>query len=452
MVTALGLSASLVGSTALASPNHDTLLPVPVPDIEGPLPGEAPGDPDADDIEDTHPYFASTEDLESHGYVEEEFLVSGTANQYSDGETASEHTYETRLLVRRPADPDDSNGTALAEWQNVSAGHDLDALWGPSAEHIMRSGYTWVGVSAQDVGVSHLTEWSPARYGQLDVTDGGAVEDDQLSYDIFSQAAQAVRTDDDLTGGIKPEQVLALGASQSAGRMTVYYEQILPHIEPVFDGYGFMVGDAPSGDRPEPVFQVLAETDVVGTEPGADTDTFRSWEVAGTAHSGWAGREARKEAEERDFGEQPEFDCVEPPYSRAPLHHVLNASYDHLGTWAEGGEAPSGAEPISRTEEGEIIRDEDGFAEGGIRLSQVEVPTALDTGINAPADPDDFFCVLFGSHEPFDEDELAERYPVHGQYVSAVNRAENVNVQEGYITRADSKQNRRDAARFGISD
>ncbi|WP_236567935.1 MULTISPECIES: alpha/beta hydrolase domain-containing protein [unclassified Nocardiopsis] len=446
LLTALGISAALTAPAASAA--EQAPVPVPVPRVEGPLPGGLPGDPGADDVEDTYPFFATTEDLAAHGYVEEEFVVSGTANRYSDGEAVSEHPYRTRLLVRRPADPRDSNGTALAEWQNVTAGNDLDALWGPSAEHVMRSGYTWVGVSAQHVGVDHLTRWSPARYGDLDVTDGGTVGDDQLSYDVFAQAARALRSSGRLTGGIGVDQVLAIGASQSARRMTSYYEEVLPHTEPVFDGYAFVVGPAPSpADRPEPVFQVLSETDVAGSRPVPDTDAFRRWEVAGTAHSGWAGRQARREIEERDFGGQAEYDCARPPFSRAPLHHVLNASYDHLSAWAMDGTPPPSAEPIERDALGRIARDADGFALGGIRLSQVEVPRALNTGANAPAGPDSYFCALFGTHVPFDEAELAERYPSRGRYVSEVNRVESANLRQGYVTRADSLANRREAAR-----
>ena len=443
---AVGVSIALTTSTAWASP--DDPLPVPVPHVEGPLPGTAPGDPDAGDIEDTHPFFATTEDLDAHGYVEEEFTISGTARQYSEEADGSEHPYRTRVVVRRPSEEQDSLGAALVEWQNVSAGNDLDALWGPSAEHIMRSGYTWVGVSAQNVGVSHLSGWSHARYGDLDVTDGGTVGDDELSYDIFSQAAQALRSPNSgLSGGLDFDRVLAIGASQSAGRMTVYYEEVLPRIEPVFDAYGFIVGQAPEANRAEPVFQVLSETDVVGGTPVEDTENLRVWEVAGTAHSGWAGREARREAEERDFGAQPEYECAEPPFSRAPLHHVLNASYDRLDTWAAEGTAPPSAEPITRTSAGAIVRDDDGHAEGGIRLSQVEVPRALNTGVNTPSDPESFFCALFGSHVPFDEEELAERYSGHGAYTTAVNRQESANLRDGYITREDSAQNRRDALR-----
>ena len=56
--------------------------------------------------------------------------------------------------MRRPVDATDFNGTVLMEWQNVTAGYDLDALWNPL--HTTRAGYAWIGVSAQRVGVDQL--------------------------------------------------------------------------------------------------------------------------------------------------------------------------------------------------------------------------------------------------------------------------------------------------------
>ncbi|MFV2195564.1 alpha/beta hydrolase domain-containing protein [Nocardiopsis sp. LOL_012] len=459
--TVFAVGAGLVLTAPLASaapppaePSAEGLVPVPVPEVEGPLPGAAPGDPAADSIEDTYPFFATDADLDRYDYVEEEFFISGTAHQYADGAVASEHPYETRVVVRRPERRWDSNGTALIEWQNVTAGHDLDALWSPSADHIMREGYTWVGVSAQNVGVSHLTEWSPARYGDLDVTDGGTVEDDQLSYDVFAQAAQELRSSDSaLAGGIDLDQFLAIGASQSSNRMTIYYEEILPYVEPVFDGYGFMVGSAPVNDRPEPAFQVLSETDInlpffVLPE---ETDTLRRWEVAGASHAGAGGREAREAVVARDLGEETAADCARPPFSRVPMHHVLNSAYDHLSAWAAGGTAPPAADPIVRNAEGGAARDEDGHALGGIRLSQVEVPIALNTGVNTGATQESaFFCTLYGSHEPYAEAELDELYRSHGSYVRQVARTERQNVRDGYITLADSLHNRVEAARSDV--
>ena len=82
--------------------------------------------------------------------------------------------YRTRVDRPPPGVADEFNGTVLVEWQNVTAGYDLDALW--NRRHL-REGYAWVGVSAQRVGVNQLRGWSPTRYGTLDVTGGGAFHD-----------------------------------------------------------------------------------------------------------------------------------------------------------------------------------------------------------------------------------------------------------------------------------
>ena len=62
----------------------------------------------------------------------------------------------------------------------------------------------------------------------------------------------------------------------------------------MFDGYGFVVGTAPTRVGAEPVFQVLSETDVRTPTARPDTDQFRRWEVAGGAHSGCAGQVYRR--------------------------------------------------------------------------------------------------------------------------------------------------------------
>ena len=110
----------------------------------------------------------------------------------------SGHPYKTRLVVRRPKSPDRFNGTVVIEWNNVTAGRDLDIDWFQAGAYFVRAGYAWIGVSAQRVGVNHLREWSPARYGSLDVTHGGTIDDEALSYDIFSAVARAVRDPGDV--------------------------------------------------------------------------------------------------------------------------------------------------------------------------------------------------------------------------------------------------------------
>jgi hypothetical protein len=298
------------------------------------------------------------------------------------------------------------------------------------------------------VGVDQLRGWSPTRYGDLDVTGGGRFTADQLSYDIFAQAAQALRrpAGTDPMGPLHVENVLGIGASQSAGRMTVYYDAVLPQVEAVFDGYGFIVGSAPRREGDEPVFQVLSETDVRTPDRPADTDGFRRWEVAGAAHSGWHGSAYRQPIVERDLGPQPPYACDRPPLSRVPLHHVVAAAYDHLVRWVETGTPPPTAEPLAFNPDGTKARDEHGLALGGIRLSQVEVPTALNTGDNGG----DLFCRLFGTHVPFDEAQLDQLYPHHGGYVLGVARADIAALRAGHILPADARANLVEAARSEV--
>ena len=71
----------------------------------------------------------------------------------------------------------------------------------------------------------------PTRYSKL------SHPGDSYSYDIFSQAGQAIRDNAKVVlGGLKPKRVLATGESQSAGRLTTYIDAVHPVVE-VYDGY-----------------------------------------------------------------------------------------------------------------------------------------------------------------------------------------------------------------------
>ena len=174
---------ALISAAALAASLHTRTdaAGVPAPTVTGPIASVAVGDASHD-----YPFFAAIVDLKARGWVEEEFFVEGTANRYTiqGQETAavrdSGHPYKTRILVRRPASASAFNGTVVVEWNNVTAGRDLDIDWFQSYDHFIRSGYAWVGVTPQRVGVEALKVWNAKRYGTLDVTHGGAVPNDDL--------------------------------------------------------------------------------------------------------------------------------------------------------------------------------------------------------------------------------------------------------------------------------
>jgi hypothetical protein len=261
----------------------------PAPTVTGPIAATSPGDPGHD-----YPFHASAIDLKAQGFIEEEFFIEGTANRYSTPQQAtativdSGHPYKTRIVVRRPVSAARFNGTAIVEWNNVTAGRDLDIDWFQTHEHLLRSGYAWVGVSAQRVGVEALKVWNAKRYGTLDVTHGGAVANDDLSYDIFAQAGQAVRAPGKvrLMGDLKVARLFATGHSQSAGRLGNYVNSVHP-LAKVFDAVILHGGGGRvRADLDIPVWKLLAETDVqnqaINRQP--DTNRFRTWEVAGDSH------------------------------------------------------------------------------------------------------------------------------------------------------------------------
>jgi hypothetical protein len=393
-----------------------------------------------------HPFYSQAEWLAPHGYVEEEFFLAGTANRYDVAAgtiTDGGHPYRTRMVVRRPASQSDFNGTVLLEWQNVTAGYDLDALWSPVRQYLVDEGYAWVGISAQRVGVNHLREWSPTRYGSLDVTDGGAITDDAISYDIFGQAAQAIRSPAgiDPMGGLEVREIIGKGASQSAARLTPFYNAVQPLHEPVIDLLYLAVGGGETrSDSPIPIFRILAETDVIssvarGAEVQPDTDRHRRWEVAGTSHSGYAGFVGRMEVFERDQGSQPVIPtCDRPAYSRVPLQNVMHAAYDHMVRWIREGTTPPSAPLMTRTEEG-IARNELGLGLGGIRLPELAVPVAYNTGINSGSG----FCRLYGSHEPMGAETLRSLYRDEAEYLAEVRSSAEENVSAGFLLPRDAE-------------
>jgi Alpha/beta hydrolase domain len=442
-----------VGILALAALASAAVAVVPHPVVTGPIPSSvAPGNPSHD-----YPFFATNLDLASNGYIEQEFFVEGTANRYNTPTLTttngidptgtvidSGHPYKTRIVVRRPISAARFNGTVLVEWLNVTNGYDVEADWFQSYEHFMRSGYAWVGVSAQQAGVNFMRSWS-ARYASLDVTQGGSITNDALSYDIYSQVAQAIRTPGavDVLGGLPWQRIIATGHSQSGGRLTTYYNSIqkLAGVYDAFVMHGPITGSPTRTDLGLKVFKILSETDVPGQARQADTNEYRTWEIAGTSHVDFQRTLAGGPIEARDLPTPPVLNCSLPPWSRIPFHYALNAVYDHLVDWMTKGILPPTAPGLTILPGGPpfvIARDSFGNALGGIRLSQHAVPTATNQGVNpGPAFAGANCPTNRGFSVPFDSATLATLYPSHDAYFNMVVRVSKQNAINGYILLPD---------------
>jgi hypothetical protein len=477
---------------------------VPSATVTGPMKGTVPpGDPSHD-----YPYLSSVDDLAKYAVVEEEYFVEGTANRYTTPPAAtgavvdSGHHYRSRVIVRRPIAAVRFNGTVVVEWNNVTPGHDLDIDWLQAHDYWMRTGYAWVGVSAQRVGVEALKVWNAKRYGTLDVTDGGSITNDDLSYDIFAQVAQAIRHPGSMSllPGLRVERIIATGHSQSAARLGTYVNSIHP-IAPVFDaivlhGGGGRVRDDLTNVK---VFKLLAETDVINSQAAVrqpDTANFRSWEVAGDSHVDTQFTFSSQKLSRRDGNPQaPGFTaggrggatpaggaaarggaaqgavatsatrnvelpagvlmgantsaCDKAPYSHVPFYHVMGAAFDHLVRWVKDGTPPPSAPKIQTSQDGPpgvVVRDAHGNGLGGIRLAEIAVPTGINSGQNSGPG----FCRLFGSHYDFDAPTLASLYPTHDAYVSAVRASTEQNLKAGYILKADADATIADAERSAV--
>jgi hypothetical protein len=416
------------------------------------------------------------------GYEQSEYFLSGTANAYvpfssltTNGQwsvtPSSSAPYVTRVVVNRPIDPSKFNGTVVVEWLNVSGGLDDAPDWVLMHNELIRDGYAWVGVSAQAVGIDALISNYPARYGSL--SDPG----DSYSYDIFSQAGQAVWDNSaQLLGGLTPRHVLAVGESQSADRLTTYIDAVAPLVN-VYNGFlvHSRIGTpAPLSQSPQavvnvptsvqfrtdtstPVFEFETETDVSGTtlyDRQPNTNQFRLWEVAGASHYDYYGLFVGptdtgdgQGAVANLAGTQNPPDAITglgtcaDPINTGGTHWVLNAAIWWLNQWVTNGAAPP-IPPLMQvtSQPGQPVvfaTDANGDVLGGVRTPEVDVPVSTLSGVGNSGGLAGF-CALFGRTLPFSAQKIASLYPTHLQFVLQWDTATFQDLLGGYLLLPDA--------------
>jgi len=429
---------------------------------------------------------AAAVDLAAAGYTEHEFYATGQAHRYRGALRAAQATaqvidggwpYRTRVLVRTPKAAQ-FNGTLAVEWANVTMGQDVDFAFAESYAHLLREGYAVAVVSAQRVGVERLKTWSPQRYGDLNVaadsTDPKTGEQidvcpagtpctggDPLSWDIMTQVSKALK---DNAGpaqplpGLKVRQVLALGESQSAMRLSLYYNAIHPHYN-FFDGFVFLdLAQQMRADLRTPAISVNSESLEAWLPPPTTSQYTRVWEVAGTSHASYYAVNYVDKLLLRDksvlgpngpmtftqmMGSQ---NCkLTPLFSKVDTGLVLNAAIDGVRQWALAGKAAAPTRQFQRDANNAVKRDADGKILGGVRLAQFTVPTAY-TAQNGPGG-----CLLAGHHRDFTAEELKQRYGSPQAYASKVRAVMQQAAAQGYVLHQDAKAAIEIAKGVGIS-
>jgi Alpha/beta hydrolase domain len=452
--------------------------------------------PEAKPVEGAPMLMTGAYDVATLGYTKDEYFVSGVANSFSapqpltpDGRwTASVSgtaPYRTRIVVMRPTDTAKFNGTVIVEWLNVSGGLDAPADWFMAHREIVRSGYAYVAVSAQKVGVEggaslgadmSLKKINPTRYASL------SHPGDAFAFDIFSQAGRLVRRarGKGILGPLIAKHVIAAGESQSAHFLTTYVNAIDPKAK-VYDGFlihSRFGGSAPLDGssiiggkissypqlvkfRPDlrvPLLTVITETDLVGTgrqgyyvarQP--DAKNLRTWEIPGTAHADTymlqvapidtgtapiAAIAAAYKPSDNLMGMK-----VAKPINSGPQHHyVVQAAFAALNRWVATGKPAPAAQPISLTSDAPpaLVIDAGGHAEGGIRTPWVDVPAKRLSGTGNGGN---IMAALFGSSEPFDAQTLSRLYPGgKPEYLSRFKVSLDAAIDKGFLLSADREE------------
>ena len=461
---------------------------IPLPRVTGPLP-ERP---------DSYPFGGAAHtrvptNLTAIGYVEEEFLVSGTANVYDWPKPGPavvrtpDAPYTTRVLIRRPANRARFSGIAIVEMLNPSNLVDLNIGWAISQKQIARAGDAWVGITAKPVSVRSLKAFDQARYAPLSwanplpVTDprncatvprdSERTTENGLVWDVHRQVGAWLKSSEKtnpLSYGQPKTAVthlIAWGYSQSGGFLYTFLTEIHPldiqeRIRPLFDGYLIGVASGPSpihqcagaipADDPRrqikdanvPVIRVMTQSDYLPSIrarlPDGDAwpNRMRNYEIAGSAHA---------TPDELNFAATPDdiikaqrpvppMACNEGPRSRFPNSIAFNAILENLELWIRKGVAPPPSQNIEVGNNKPFL-DKVGNVRGGMRSPYVDVPTSV-WHANATGES---FCRIAGYEVPFEAEQLRALYPTKAAYEQAVEANVAELVKQRSIPAADGK-------------
>lgn len=495
LVTSLGVTAAGPASAVTA-----------VPEVTGPLPVSA----------GSYPFGAADhqlvpQDLARDGYVEEEFLVSGSANVYSwpaPGPAVVRTPaapYTTRVLVRRPARASHFSGNVVVEMLNPSNLFDLNIGWAMMHRQLIDNGDAWVGITVKPVSVVALQTFDPVRYGDLSMAnplplddprncaepitvirgDSSRTTENGLVWDIYTQVGGWLRSADPTNpltyqGRRSPEYLYGFGYSQTGGYLYNYINGIQPLVvqadgRPMYDGYivavagGAFVGAVamnqcepppPLGDPRRqftnvgvPIIHVMSQSDYLigigARRPDSDQppDQYRHYEMAGAGHA---------TPDELYYSAAPD-DIVRA--GRAVPPQACN-------------EGPRSRFPSSIFFDA-ILANLDLWVRDGVpppRVAPIRVVDGVPVvdefgnvvgGLRSPyldvptstwfgSATGASFCFIAGWERPFTQDVLDRLYPSHGAYVRRVTASVHQLVDQRIITAYDGRRLIQEAARADV--
>jgi hypothetical protein len=424
--------------------------------------------------------------IEQFGYTEEEYLLAGQANIYAHDpsgavEIASEgNPYVTRILVRRPVDPQRFSGNVVVEVYNSTSSVDKDVEFIQASPFMLSNGDIWIGITNSTAALAALQDYDTAngtsRYSSINFTDNG------LAWDAISQLGAALKNN--RIAGFLPNfnirRVYAMGESGSAQALVLYINEIDPlaHLYsggPIYDGFivserfgsgeAFNSSNTPSAaaaaafptcdphlvlNSTVPIINLQTQNEIITdseycvrrADSNLPGNKFRLWEMAGAPHlAPLAEREdnSARDLESSSFAFAT-YECTHSfTQNDFPKQDFLQAALADLYQWVDRDVTPPTASRITLTgaTPPSFVLDSYGNAEGGVRSPFVDLPLYVynpaDTTVASSGPLGFLYCTLFGYKVPLSETQLTHAYTSHDQYSDAVKQEVDQMVREGFL-------------------
>jgi hypothetical protein len=462
---------------------------VPVPTVTGPIPVTAASFPFLAAARNLEPL-----DLAGLGYVEEEFIVSGSANVYNWEANGSvtvrtpNAPYTTRILVRRPATASRFSGNVIVELLHTARRFDWPMMWGYSRDYFLESGDAWVGITMPNAAAG-LKVFNPTRYAALSYANPStqpcapnatrSETEEGLRWDAISQVAALLKSN--VVGGpLGALRAEAVFLTMQGGELLTYINAIHPIAtlgsgRPAYDGYvsksptnpvriSQCGAPPPAGDPRRairktnvPVIAVVAQGEVLTSldfrRPDSDVadDKFRLYEIAGAGHIDKAAYVGFPSVAEQTAAvgsaqgtpEWPFNVTCEPkiPLMGLPLMtYAFDAAFANLKEWVRKGTPAPRAERLqisnTGTPQGAVMTDAHGNGLGGVRSPFVEVPFAtLFTNSPGPG-----VCREMGRVAAFDRVQFESLYSAPKIYSDRVAQTADRLAKERWLTPTDARR------------
>src|SRR5438093_1295426 len=399
LVAACGLALTVGIAVHADDPGHPSDRGTPVPHTIGPIP-VTPA---------SHPFGATSVDLATYGYEEQEFFYSGTANVYDYGAAGkvvvrASGPYVNRLMVLRPISARRFSGSVLVELDNMTNRWDLEKMWYSDHDQLMRDGDAYVGVTSSPMTVASLKAFDPTRYASLSWANPVPPVQRCASPDLNSSSAAIPQAD--------PRNV------------------IQPGHQPVIDV------------QTQTDFYNLGGFEEERADSDAPGDGYRLYQVPGSSHSSeyTTGLVPFPADLARAGFTYSYYNCTDAGYSNDfPLWYIFNGAIVNLDAWVRHGIAPPHAGRIQVTGAGTpnwaTVLDAHGNAVGGLRTPWVDVPTQTYFPTSTPGSS----CSLFGHRLPFAKATLLALHPNHGAYPTPFIAETQQVVRDRWITPEDGE-------------